>query len=139
MLQQRPDVVRLCETYPELRACAIKRRRSEGTVTSSIPVFDFKDKHVLRTLSTVLFKDEFNLDVVLPHNRLTPPLPNRVNYLRWLNILLNTPTTAASTTSNSRCSDDNTIHSPHILDIGVGASCVYPLLGHRMYGWQFTG
>jgi len=135
MLQHRPDFVRLCETYPELGACAIKRRRSEG---SSIPVFDFNDAHVLRTLTTVLFKDEFDLDVILPDNRLTPPLPNRVNYLRWLTVLLNTQTTAGTTSNN--CSADNNIQSPHILDIGVGASCVYPLLGHRMFpGWKFTG
>ena len=131
MLQQRPDFVLLCEKYPELEACAIKRRRSEGA-NSSIPVFDFKDEYVLRTLTTVLFKDEFNLDVVLPHNRLTPPLPNRVNYLRWLSVLLQSPAGATSPNYNVRS-------SPHILDIDVGASCVYPLLGHRMYGWKFTG
>ena len=27
----------------------------------------------------------------------------------------------------------------HILDIGVGASCIYPFLGHRQQGWKFTG
>ena len=128
MLQQRPDFALLCEKYPELNACAIKRRRSEGAGSSSVPVFDFRDEHVLRTLTTVLFKDEFNLEVVLPPNRLTPPLPNRVNYLRWLSVLLNAP---VGTSSNET--------STHILDIGVGASCVYPLLGHRMYGWKFTG
>lgn len=26
-----------------------------------------------------------------------------------------------------------------ILDIGVGASCIYPLLGHKMFGWNFYG
>ena len=131
MLQQRPNFVLLCQKYPELDACVIKRRRSGDVISSTIPVFDFKDEHVLRTLTTVLFKDEFNLDVVLPHDRLTPPLPNRVNYLRWLSVLLNS---SAGTVSNN-----STRSSPHILDIGVGASCVYPLLGHRMYGWQFTG
>jgi len=25
------------------------------------------------------------------------------------------------------------------LDIGVGANCVYPLIGNREYGWKFTG
>ena len=26
-----------------------------------------------------------------------------------------------------------------MLDIGVGASCVYPLIGHSQYGWRFLG
>lgn len=25
------------------------------------------------------------------------------------------------------------------LDVGTGASCIYPLLGHRVYGWNFMG
>ena len=26
-----------------------------------------------------------------------------------------------------------------VLDIGVGANCIYPLLGAREYGWRFVG
>ena len=26
-----------------------------------------------------------------------------------------------------------------VLDIGVGANCIYPLLGHQEYGWSFIG
>jgi 23S rRNA (adenine1618-N6)-methyltransferase len=26
-----------------------------------------------------------------------------------------------------------------VLDIGVGANCIYPLIGQREYGWQFVG
>ena len=26
-----------------------------------------------------------------------------------------------------------------VLDIGTGANCIYPLIGHREYGWRFTG
>lgn len=26
-----------------------------------------------------------------------------------------------------------------VLDIGVGANVIYPLIGHREYGWQFVG
>jgi len=25
------------------------------------------------------------------------------------------------------------------LDIGVGANCVYPLIGQKTYGWSFVG
>jgi 23S rRNA (adenine1618-N6)-methyltransferase len=26
-----------------------------------------------------------------------------------------------------------------VLDIGVGANCIYPIIGHRSYGWHFVG
>ena len=26
-----------------------------------------------------------------------------------------------------------------MLDIGTGASCIYPIIGHRAYGWHFVG
>ncbi|MDI4751786.1 RlmF-related methyltransferase, partial [Salmonella enterica subsp. enterica serovar Anatum] len=26
-----------------------------------------------------------------------------------------------------------------ILDVGVGANCIYPLIGVHEYGWRFTG
>ncbi|OQV65347.1 hypothetical protein AK51_21805 [Serratia nematodiphila DZ0503SBS1] len=26
-----------------------------------------------------------------------------------------------------------------ILDVGVGANCIYPIVGLREYGWRFTG
>src|SRR5690606_18480609 len=29
--------------------------------------------------------------------------------------------------------------SIRVLDVGVGASCIYPLLGHAEYGWRFVG
>lgn len=25
------------------------------------------------------------------------------------------------------------------MDVGVGANCIYPLVGHKIYGWQFVG
>ena len=58
----------------------------------------------------------------LPNDALCPPVPNRLNYIHWLSSLL------------QPCS----LHT-HVLDIGVGSSCIYPLLGRREYGWHFTG
>jgi 23S rRNA (adenine1618-N6)-methyltransferase len=26
-----------------------------------------------------------------------------------------------------------------MLDVGMGANCIYPILGHQAYGWQFVG
>jgi RNA methyltransferase len=39
---------------------------------------------------------------------------------------------------DGRFHDEETIKQPrhHILDIGVGASCIYPLLGHQQHKWR---
>lgn len=39
---------------------------------------------------------------------------------------------------DGRFHDEETITQPrhHILDIGVGASCIYPLLGHQQHKWR---
>ena len=55
----------------------------------------------------------------LPSHRLCPPLPNRLNYICWLHDFV--PPIAAP-----------------ILDIGTGASCIYPILGHKTYEWNFV-
>ncbi|ODV91864.1 hypothetical protein CANCADRAFT_78494 [Tortispora caseinolytica NRRL Y-17796] len=59
----------------------------------------------------VLQKD-FQLIVDLPTNRLCPRIPNRLYYIIWLNHIL----------------DDSSI----VLDVGTGASAIYPLLGCKV-------
>lgn len=75
-----------------------------------------------RALSKILLKHDFNLIVNLDNNHLCPPIPNRLNYLCWLSDFVS-----------------NNTRNIHVLDIGVGATCIYPLLGVRMFNWIFTG
>lgn len=64
-------------------------------------------------------KRDFGLEVELPNDRLCPGVPNRLNYLLWLHQLL-------STSSPYDSAPDREITG---LDIGTGASAIYPLLG----------
>ena len=126
MKGQSPDFAALCDKYPELAACA-KRRRTDGDDkgTSTTPTFDWTDERTLRTLTEVLLRDEFDVHMVLPADRLTPPVPNRANYIHWLHTAL-------------LAGDDASPH--HVLDVGVGASCIYPLIGAATHGsWTFHG
>lgn len=50
---------------------------------------DFKDPQVLRILTTCLLKSDFNLDVLIPEDRLVPTLPLRLNYILWIEDLMN--------------------------------------------------
>ena len=64
----------------------------------------------------------------IPKGYLCPPVPGRADYIHYVADLLGEKTTSLATGN-------------HILglDVGVGASCVYPIIGHKSYGWQFVG
>lgn len=65
-------------------------------------------------------KKDFALDVEIPTNKLIPTVPLRLNYILWIEDLL----TISQKTENVKG-----------IDIGTGASCVYPLLAAKKYGW----
>jgi 23S rRNA (adenine1618-N6)-methyltransferase len=117
------DFVRLVAQLPELEA-----------FTTSNPVggttIDFKDALAVRMLNRALLKTHYNVDFWgIPADYLCPPIPGRVDYIHYLADLL--------------ASDNNQEipRGPHVkaLDIGTGASLVYPLTGQSEYGWHFTG
>ena len=80
-------------------------------------------------MTETLLKLHFGLSIQLPGNRLCPPVPNRHNYILFLKKLLD------STTYH---------HEPATIprrgiDIGTGASAIYPLLGHaQRASWTFV-
>ncbi|MCO5597504.1 hypothetical protein L7F22_051582 [Adiantum nelumboides] len=66
----------------------------------------------------------------IPDRQLCPTVPNRANYIHWIqDLLTNFP------------APWHTIDKDSIwgLDIGTGANCIYPLLGAAIHGWHFVG
>ncbi|SAL97047.1 hypothetical protein [Absidia glauca] len=93
------------------------------------PFIDFKNAEAVRELTYCLLKRDFNLTVTFPLDRLCPPIPNRLNYILWIEDLL--------TETQGQDAKDKQIVG---IDIGVGASCIYPLLGCRTNPqWHFIG
>jgi len=45
---------------------------------------DFKNPACLRALTCALLKDDFQLDIKMPLDRLIPTVPLRLNYILWL-------------------------------------------------------
>ncbi|PKS05962.1 hypothetical protein jhhlp_007795 [Lomentospora prolificans] len=88
---------------------------------------DFNDPDSVVQLTKTLLKADFGLTVELPPDRLCPPVPNRHNYILWLKDLLDT--------TSYQKPQDQTVKG---LDIGTGASCVYPLLGCAQRNWTFV-
>lgn len=80
---------------------------------------DFTDQQAVYLLNRTLLLRDFGLTYWdVPDQSLTPPVPGRLDYLLAINDLL--PETK------------------HVLDIGTGASLIYPILGVTTFGWSFT-
>ncbi|KAK4097688.1 hypothetical protein N658DRAFT_500200 [Parathielavia hyrcaniae] len=86
---------------------------------------DFTDPAATMQLTKTLLEVDFGLRLDLPDDRLCPPVPNRHNYILWLKDLMDT--TSYEPAGRKLCG----------LDIGTGASCIYPLLGTAQRPWSF--
>ncbi|PLB46137.1 DUF890 domain protein [Aspergillus steynii IBT 23096] len=83
---------------------------------------DFSDPDAVRQLTKSLLKRDFDLTVDIPGNRLCPPVPNRLNYILWIQDLLDA-------TGDEYRGDFDPDRKVVGLDIGTGCCCIYPLLG----------
>lgn len=110
---------------PDFKQLAIQdlafRQHSSQDLVGKVSV-NFKDPSAVRSLTCALLRQDFGLEVDLPLNRIIPPVPGRLNYILWVEDLL---------------SNVNTGSNVHGIDIGCGASCIFPLLGAKKNGWQF--
>jgi 23S rRNA (adenine1618-N6)-methyltransferase len=117
------DFARLVADLPELGAFTILNPVGQTTI-------DFQDAVAVRTLNRALLKTYYNVGFWdIPANYLCPPIPGRVDYIHYLADLL-------------ACDNNQEIprgRNVKALDIGTGASLVYPLTGQSEYGWHFTG
>lgn len=120
----KPDFHKLSERRPELKQCMAVTRHGAATVDWSNPLAS-------RLLSEAMLSEDFGLDVVFSADRLCPPLPNRINYLCWLAEIFRL--------CGIDVADRNSESHTSVIDIGVGASCIYPLLGNKLFGWSFVG
>lgn len=78
----------------------------------------------------------------MPQGRLCPPIPNRLNYVRWMKDLIYGKEGCNDDHAKSQSSSRN--HNFHFrgIDIGAGASCIYPLLLSSIFSsekhlWKF--
>lgn len=117
------DFARLVAQTPDLETFTITNPRGQTTI-------DFQDERAVRMLNRALLKAHYDIDFWdIPAGYLCPPIPGRVDYIHYLADLL------------AQESNQTDPHGRHIkvLDIGTGASLVYPLTGQSEYGWSFTG
>ncbi|MBC1184893.1 23S rRNA (adenine(1618)-N(6))-methyltransferase RlmF [Kluyvera sp. SCKS090646] len=116
----RYDLEALCQAVPALRDFITLSPAGEQTI-------NFADPLAVKTLNKALLAHFYAVkEWDIPEGFLCPPVPGRADYIHHLGDLL---------------SDEsgNVVKGANILDIGVGANCIYPLIGAHEYGWRFTG
>ncbi|XP_054884581.1 RNA N6-adenosine-methyltransferase mettl16 [Poeciliopsis prolifica] len=108
-----PDFAYLASKYPDFQ-------QHVHTSLTGRPVVNFKEPEAVRALTCTLLKEDFGLTIEIPLERLIPTVPLRLNYIHWVEDLI-----------------DGQKQPRRGIDIGTGASCIYPLLGATMNGWFF--
>lgn len=110
----------LTKAYPELAKFIINNKHNQQ------PTIDFANSNAVKLLNAALLKKHYQIQHWdFPKGYLCPPIPGRVDYILYLADLL----------TDSGIDSDTKISA---LDIGTGASCIYPILGAREYGWHFV-
>ncbi|GMI48077.1 hypothetical protein TrCOL_g8914 [Triparma columacea] len=65
----------------------------------------------------------------MPRNHLVPPVPNRASYIKWIEAMLGQGNSADGNGGESNGGEGNGGRTVLGLDLGTGASAIYPLLG----------
>lgn len=113
--QSRYDFPSLIKSSPELKTHVFVNKFGDESI-------DFSNPESVKALNQALLKSYYGLSFWdIPENYLCPPIPGRADYIHYLADLVKSPKQTL------------------ILDIGVGANCVYPLIGNKEYGWKFIG
>lgn len=85
---------------------------------------DFANPQAVKMLNKALLKTYYAIDYwEFDDAHLCPPIPGRVDYIHHIAELLK---------------PDTFKNKIQVLDIGTGATCIYPLLGVSQYHWHFV-
>ena len=120
----RYDFKQLIKSSPELERFVRLNEYKDASI-------DFFNPAAVKALNKALLKHFYNLSFWdIPEGYLCPPSPGRADYIHHMADLL------ASTAGGQKIPRGAKITC---LDVGVGANCVYPIIGHQEYGWSFIG
>jgi 23S rRNA (adenine1618-N6)-methyltransferase len=119
----RYDFEELIKSCEGLKSFVFINKFNSQTIDFAIPkAVKMLNKAILKHFYGISYWD-------IPDNYLCPPIPGRADYIHYIADLL-------SSSNNGIIPEGKSIK---VLDIGVGANCVYPIIGTSTYGWQFVG
>jgi len=91
---------------------------------------DFANPKAVKWLNKALLKQYYGIEYWdIPTGYLCPPIPGRADYIHHIADLLGSSNNGKIPTG----------YKVKCMDIGVGASCVFPIIGNSAYGWSFIG
>ncbi|WP_297704298.1 23S rRNA (adenine(1618)-N(6))-methyltransferase RlmF [uncultured Eudoraea sp.] len=121
--RERYDLSALTTSNPELKNHIIPNKFGEDSV-------DFSNPLAVKLLNKALLNHYYGIkNWEFPDENLCPPIPGRADYIHHMADLL-----AENNFGTIPTGDIITC-----LDIGLGASCIYPIIGVTEYGWKFIG
>jgi len=121
--QGRYDFPQLIKSSPELGQYVILNPYGKESI-------DFANPAAVKVFNRALLKALYGIQHwTIPEGYLCPPIPGRADYIH----------AAADLLAETNGGEIPRGSSVRALDIGTGANCIYPLLGHSDYRWQFTG
>lgn len=117
------DFEQLIKNCPELKHFVSVNEHHIETIDFSVP-------EAVKSLNKALLITHYNIqDWDIPKNYLCPPIPGRADYIHYIADLL-------ASGNNGVLPEGETVQG---LDVGIGANCIYPIIGHSAYGWSFVG
>jgi 23S rRNA (adenine1618-N6)-methyltransferase len=119
----RYDFEKLTADSPELQNYIFTNEHNITTI-------DFSNPDAVKALNKAILLSDYGIqDWDIPQNYLCPPIPGRADYIHYIADLL------ASSNNNIIPERESVVG----LDIGIGANCIYPIIGNVTYGWSFVG
>lgn len=95
-----------------------------------LETIDFSKPAAVKALNMALLIADYGIkNWDIPDNYLCPPIPGRADYIHYIAELL-------AADRNGIVPEGETVQG---LDIGIGANCIYPIIGNAVYGWSFVG
>lgn len=91
---------------------------------------DFSNPEAVKALNKALLLSDYDIqEWDIPANYLCPPIPGRADYIHYIADLL------ADSNQGEVPKGEQIVG----LDVGIGANCIYPIIGNHEYGWSFVG
>ncbi|MGV1013116.1 MAG: 23S rRNA (adenine(1618)-N(6))-methyltransferase RlmF [Flavobacterium sp.] len=117
------DFKKLIDSSPELEAFVF-------TNEHEIESIDFSNPNAVKALNKALLISDYDINYWdIPKDYLCPPIPGRADYIHYIADLL------GESNNGTIPEGENVIG----LDIGIGANCIYPIIGFSAYNWSFVG
>lgn len=121
--RERYDFAALQVTSPELKPWLKETPAGEPTI-------DYADAEAVKAMNRALLLHHYGIQLWdIPKGYLCPPVPSRADYIHHVADLLAAANGGAVPKGKA----------VRVLDIGVGANCVFPIIGRHEYGWRLVG